>query len=217
MSTFRIEDLVALPLQPSIRVRISPNEHVDVDQVQWEAQKDEFVEWALSIPRIEQSIGWRLLKPYTGGNGMLAKLAIALGDLAKVWRMYPSPDQPALWGRTHPCIMELRQPKKVERMVPKPSAGDLDPTAHCTCCERSMGPSGSTIHDLEASDENTELCLECDLACGPRASSCLLNSPKEKRAQYRPPDTQEQEEAEENVFQISGKEFEDYARQFSSD
>jgi len=213
--TFRIENLIAMPMEPSIRVRLSPEEIIEVSQASWESQKDSFMEWALSLPGIEQSIGWKLLKPYTGNNGMLAKLTIALGDLAKIWRMYPSPDQPALWGRTHPCIMELRKLQESPRTVPKPSAGDLDPTAFCTCCERGMGPSGTTIHDLEASDENTELCLECDLQCGPRASSCQLRGSKEKKAaQYRPPETREQEIEEENIISLDGAEFQKYADQF---
>ena len=214
MTHFRIEDLVAMPMEPSIRVLISPTEAVDVSQAAWESQKDSFVAWALSLPGIDQSINWRLLKPYTGGNGMLAKLVIALGDLAKVWRMYPSASQPALWNKNHPSIFEIVHVKK-SRKVPKPSAGDLDPTGTCTCCERDMGPSGTDIHDLEASDDNTELCLECDLECGPRASSCRLGRSKEKKAsQYRPPETVSEEEEEDNVVHLDGVEFEQYASQF---
>ena len=172
------------------------------------------MEWALSLPGIDQSINWRLLKPYTGNNGMLAKLTIALGDLAKIWRMYPSPLQPTLWNKNHPSIFEITHVKK-SRKVPKPSAGDLAPTGTCTCCERDMGPSGSDIHDLEASDDNTELCLECDLECGPRASSCRLGRSKEKKAsQYRPPETSAEELEEDNVVQLAGMEFENYASQF---
>tara|TARA_Y100000310_G_scaffold290970_1_gene318537 strand:+ start:67 stop:711 length:645 start_codon:yes stop_codon:yes gene_type:complete len=212
VSQFPIENLVALPMQPSIRVRVGPDETVEVDQVAWEEQKGAFIEWALGLPRIDQGIGYRMLKPYTGGNGLMAKLVVALGDLAKIWRMYPSPDQPALWGQTHPTIFQLRGRDQARR-VPKPSAGDLDPLRHCECCERGMGPEDSQVHDLVASDENTELCLECDLVCGPRAGTCELTEPKEKRA-HRPPETREEELDEANVVNLEMREFESYANQF---
>ena len=215
--SFRLEDLLALPLQPSIRVRIGPAEVIEVDQVAWESSKDEFISWASSLPNTEQGIGYHLLKPYTNNNGMLAKLTIALGDLAGLWRMYPSPDQPALWGRIHPTIMPLRQ-KDQRRKVPKPSAGDLDPAKFCTCCERGMGPPDSQVHDLVESDETPGLCLECDLVCGARAAKCQLGQkPKQKHAAYTPPETRAEEQEIENIIDLVGVEFEDYAKQFGSD
>jgi len=214
MSDFQISDLIAMPMEPAIRIRVGPTEVVQVSQSAWELKKDDFLEWALALPRIDQGIGYRLLKPYTGNNGMLAKLAVALGDFAKIWRMYPSPDQPALWGRTHPAIMQLRKTDQ-RRRVPKPSAGDLDPAKTCTCCLRGMGAADSQVHDLVESDDTEGLCLECDLVCGPRASDCQLSASKEKRAQaYKPPETLQDEDDLDNVVSIDGTEFERYAKMF---
>ena len=212
MSEFRIEDLVALPMQPSLRVRIGPDRVVEVDQVAWETKKDAFIEWALGLPNIHQSISYRLLKPYTGGNGMLARLVVALGDLARIWTMYPHPRDRQLWGPNHPTILSVR-PQKKSRRVPKPSAGDLDTGKHCTCCLREMGPSDSQVHDLVASDDVEGLCLECDLVCGARASSCQIGSGKEKRA-HRVVDTAEDELDQENVTDLDAMEFEKYASRF---
>ena len=213
MTQFRIEDLVALPMQPSIRVRVGPEEIVEVDMISWDSMKDDFITWALSLPGIDQGVGWRLLKPYTGNNGMLAKLAIALGELAGIWRMYPSPDQPNLWGRTHPSILQLKKPLAATRRVPKPSAGDLDSDKDCGCCRRSMGPADSKFHDLTESDDTEGICLECDVVCGPNSKKCKIGV--KKTASRRPPDTVEEDLSDHNVVDIVGLEFEEYANRFS--
>lgn len=216
---FDVAGLLALPLTPSIRVRIGPEEVLEIDQHVWEASKEEFSTWALGLPNVGQGICWRDLKPFTGQNGMLAKLVIALGDLAKIWRMYPSPDQPRLWGRTSPSILMLStSPRKPQGGggIPKPSAGELEPTKVCTCCEEGMGPPNSRIHDKTESDEASGICVECDLVCGTRASSCQLNQ-KSKKAEAlpRPVDTRsEEQEHPSQIVNLRASAFEDYAKQF---
>jgi hypothetical protein len=210
-----LSQFLALPMHPCIRVHVGAHDVIEVDQVAWEAHKEEFKAWALELPGIDQGIGYRLLKPYTEGNGMLAKLTVALGDLAGIWTMYPKHFHAAAqWGRTHPMIIPIDRP--VKRKIPKPSAGDLDPTATCTCCERGMGPPESQVHDLTASDDYPGICIECDFSCGVDAKDCALTRARPakkktaaKRAPAPAPDS--------NVVDFSGALFDDYARQFGSD
>lgn len=171
---FRIEDLLAVPMTPSIRVRYGPgpDDAVAIDEALWEAMKERFVEFCISIPNAEGS-SWRTLRSYTGQNGLMAKLLIALGDLAGVWTMHPRLDTPDLWQNPmYPMV--LVQVKTVDLGV-KPSRGDLE-YALCQCCERPMGPADSIFHELQEDHEGW--CMECAEAECELAGSCVLDKPK---------------------------------------
>lgn len=179
-----LEDFRATTVAPCIRMVLGPGieDVFEVDQAYWEAHKDDFIEWCLGLDQAE-GLGWRDLKQYTGGNGQLAKLLIALGDLAEVWKMHPPRGSPPnMWARHMPVVL-VGQPK-VPTVV-KPSAGALEPDKLCFCCERPMGPPDSLVHDLPASEREPKLCLECEvMGCELEKGPC--NVFPEKQAAEKP-------------------------------
>jgi hypothetical protein len=215
--TFQVGDLIALPLQPCIRVLVTPDEVVEVDQIAWETGKDAFIEWALSIPDIAGGLSHRQIRPYVGGNSSLAKLAVALGDLAGIWKRYPSSVEiRELWGQTHPVVMPF-SPSVKARAVPKPSAGELDATAKCACCSRGMGPASSKVHDRIESLELNGLCSDCDYVCGYGARECSLIKRKSTKVMEKRAEPSEPLQDDQEVVDIAGAEFERYADMFKED
>lgn len=156
-----------MPLTAMLAVETSPGKMMEIDRVHWEATKDQFVAFCEDIPGIETGPSYQALKLYTGGNGDLAKLLVALGELAGVWKVHPPVRFPELWGKSklYPMVAaEPRLSRAAKSRVPKPSAGDLEKgVTDCACCSRSMGPEGSTIHDLVAGPEHG-FCAECEEA-----------------------------------------------------
>jgi hypothetical protein len=179
-----LEEYLANPFQPCIRLRVGPEltDVVEVDQAYWEMHRDAFVEECLSLDEVEGH-NWRSLKKYTDGNGLMAKLLIALGDLAGVWTMHPPRTAPpGLWSRDLPRVL-IGPPRRPT--VPKPSQGALEPIGHCLCCERPMGPPDSLLHDLPRSESDETLCLECEaMGCDVEEPGC--NVFPEKRAEAQP-------------------------------
>lgn len=182
MDTFNIEDLLAMPMLPCIRVQVGPGEVVEIDQQAYEAAKDELVAFCLSLPNLEGA-SWQILKPYTSNNGLMAKLLIALGDMAGVWTMHPPVSSPDLWSKSsmYPMVLTLQMEPVTPRGVPKPSAGDLEADeVPCECCQRMMGPTDSTIHDLVESMPDLGMCIDCDVAGCDAGWDCQLDQKKEK-------------------------------------
>ena len=156
----KIYDFLAQPGLPCIRVRVGPgvDDVVEIDQLYYDANKEDLLAWCLELPDVE-GMTWRTLKIYTEGNGMMAKLLVALGDLAGAWKMHPPRDSIGMWTRQTPRVSQVIHPAP-ERLIPKPSAGDLDETKPCFCCERPMGPRNDYRYDLYQ-DEHGEMCVEC--------------------------------------------------------
>lgn len=215
MITFNLKALLA-PADASpadaIAVEVSPDRCMTIDRRAWEHSQIAFREFAESIPGTESGPSYQALKPYAG-NGDLAKLLIALGDLAGVWKMHPPVRHPELWGKSplYPMIAASSVAKPEKRRVPKPSAGDLEAdTATCTCCERTMGPFDTRIHDLAADAEQPALCSECgEVGCRP-GGPCELDKPrpKEKRAAFV------EEEAPDNLSASDDDAFSSYVAGF---
>ena len=161
----KIEKFLADPLTPSVRLRIGPSvdDAVEIDPTAYEAQKDLLLQFCLDIPNTD-GMSWQVLRAYTDGNGTLAKVLIALGEMAGIWKMHPSPFFSDLWfgNPMYPCISSgsvKRAPS-----VPKPSQGDLENTIPCACCGRQIGKRGSRYNDLiESEIERT--CEECASMC----------------------------------------------------
>ena len=137
-----------------------PCDEVEVDQLAFEERKDEIREFCQSLGDVT-AYDWRAMRQFTDGNGQMAKLLIALGELAGAWKMYPPLENSAgLWNKDHPRVFQMvvfEEP----RLVPKPSAGDLETDQVCFCCERPMGPTDSHVHDLVASRAEPKMCVEC--------------------------------------------------------
>jgi hypothetical protein len=158
----KIEDFLALPGTQCIRIRVGPEmyDEVEISQDYFDAHKEELLDFCQSLGDVT-AFNWRSMKQHTGGNGMMAKILIALGDLAGAWKMHPPLENSfGMWNRDHPRVFQMMV---APASVPKPSAGDLDTDQACFCCERQMGPSDSSVHDLVASQEEPKLCLECAL------------------------------------------------------
>lgn len=147
----RVEEFLALPMMPSIRLRIGPTEAVDIDQMVFESKKEELIGFCLQIPNSE-GMNWEILRTYTGGNGQMAKVLIALGDLCGVWQMYPPLDWVDLWrGNTfYPSI------RMHTVMYPK-LAPVVDNFGQCECCGRPT--------QIPSQGKPNEMCLECEICC----------------------------------------------------
>lgn len=162
----KVENFLAMPGMPCVRVRVGPGpgDFADIDQAYLDAHMEEVRDYCESLGEVTAS-NWRTLRVHTEDNGMMAKLLIVLGDLAGAWSMYPPIDSgQGLWNRDHPRIFQLTTPVKSIRRVPKPSAGDIDADSSCSCCQRGMGTFNSHVHDIVASKAEPELCIECYLA-----------------------------------------------------
>lgn len=153
------------PLTSVLAIETSPGRVMEIDRLHWEATKEQFVAFCESIPGVETGPSYQALKLYTNGNGDLAKLLIALGELAGVWKMHPPLRHPELWGKARQLYpMIAAEPRPAPAHTPKPSTGDLEKgVTDCGCCGRSMGPTGSLIHDLVAGPEHG-FCSECEEA-----------------------------------------------------
>jgi hypothetical protein len=191
----RIEDLLAVGMVPHIRVRYGPgiDETVSIDAGTFELRREELEEFCRGIPNIEQGLSWRTLMPYTGGNGTMAKVLIALGEIACLWKMHPPLRVPSLWNREHPAILagSVALAAPVTSRVPKPSRGDLETSSSpCRCCRRPMGATSSTTHDLV--DAGNGSCLDCAEADCEVGLECKVFGTavielEEKRAQVEEP------------------------------
>jgi len=159
-----LEEFLALPGAPCIRVRVAPMgqayDELEVDQAVFEERKDELRDYCHSLGDVT-AYDWRAMRQFTDGNGQMAKLLIVLGELAGAWEMYPPLENSAgLWNKDHPRVFRMKV-FEVPRLVPKPSAGDLETNQVCFCCERPMGPTDSRVHDLVASPSEPKMCVEC--------------------------------------------------------
>ena len=79
-----IEELLAVGNVPYIMVRFGPGEGdaLPIDARSFALRKEELAKFCRSIPNADQGLSWKLLKAHTNNNGMMAKLLIALGELA---------------------------------------------------------------------------------------------------------------------------------------
>jgi len=180
----RLERFLADPLTPSVRLRVGPfvEDAVEIDQAVYEAQKDDLIQFCLDIPNAD-GMSWQVLRTYTGGNGTLAKVLIALGELAGVWKMHPNPFFSDLWfgNPMYPCISSGSVRRRLP--IPKPSQGDLENTNTCVCCGRQMGKPGSKHNDLVES-ELERTCEECAALCSP--DRCEVTGEKQAHEELIP-------------------------------
>jgi hypothetical protein len=164
LSTFLL-GFLALPGQPHFEVQVGnaeePGSLIPVDSAHFEQHKDELVQRCHAFGDAILGSSWRAFMPHVGDNSTLAKLFIGLGEYAGVWQGYPSQTLgPMTWYPDHPRIFFLNR-EEAPRLVPKPSAGDLEPVGHCECCGRPMGAAGSRHHDLRAEGPGLRRCEEC--------------------------------------------------------
>jgi len=207
-----LEDFLAMPMTPCIRLRIGPEvtDVVEIDQITYDARKDELLLFLESIPLVDGA-SWRTLKPYTNNNGLMAKILIALGELAGVWKMYPSPDIAILWEghSTYPCVLagSVQFPSKQlpASSVPKPSRGDLEEGPTCVCCDRTMGDE-RYFYVLQSQVDGW--CTECEEGCPPEGP-CEVNGKRpaiEKKANAEEREAFNIEGLEEYIKNINGGE-----------
>ena len=173
-----IHQLVAFPFSPSVQVKIGPlpDDVIEVDADGLEARRDALKEFCLALPYTDGA-SWQLLKEHTGGNGTMAKLLVALGELVGAWKMHPDPTRPEMWYPSSmlPMVQAGSVNKPVSSRMPKPSAGDLEKdTTSCACCARPMGPKNSRVHDLLTSREDPKLCSECGFEGCETSGPCAL-------------------------------------------
>ena len=176
--------LLAFPFSPSIQVKIGPlpEDIISVDPEKLEERRDAIKDFCMSLPDTDGT-SWQLLKEHTGGNGTMAKLLVALGELVGAWKMHPDPTRPEMWYPSSmlPMIQAGSVSKPVSSRMPKPSAGDLEKdTASCACCSRRMGPKDSRVHDLLTSREDSKLCVECGFEGCDTEGPCALGPVAEK-------------------------------------
>jgi hypothetical protein len=170
-----LENLLAAPLTPSIRVRIGPNDAIEVDQAAFENEKEMLRAFCQSIPQADDGLSWRVLKAHTGNNGLMAKLLIGLGEVLGIWKMYPDPGLPELWQSSlFPMIQAGSMAPSVSE-VPKPSRGELEVGESCACCQRTMNEYNGLLL------EGYEFCWECADAGCVGDGDCQL----EKKAELR--------------------------------
>ena len=189
-----IYKFIALPGQPCIRLKVGPglDDYIEVDQLYYEGMKDELLQWCLDMPEVE-GLSWRELRRYTEGNGLWAKLLIVLGDLCGAWRMHPPREGMGPWTSHTPRVasMVFVPPPRVL----KPSAGDLDDTTVCFCCERPMGPVEDLTYDLYKSSEDSLLCVECAaMGCTEEKGPCRVFPEKIAGAKTSPKPEEDEEE-----------------------
>jgi hypothetical protein len=194
MPQIDLHDLIAQEMEPSIRIRITPDHAISISQIRWEERMADILAFCVDLD-VESRLSWQMLQEVTGGNGDMAKLLIALGEMLQVWCRHPSLDFPELWTtQSVPMILAGSSVKTAAGRVPKPSRGDLEKgMVPCSCCRLSMGPPDSIFHDLLASIMNPKLCTDCE------AANCDVGGPcqqyKTKEAEVRKP-PEEEEEAE---------------------
>ena len=183
-----IEKLLAVGMVPSIRVRYGPDieDAVFIDANAFELNKTELKRYCQSIPNANAGLSWRLLMPWTGGNGLMAKVLVMLGEMVGAWKAHPPLESPAMWNRKlHPMIRtgSLVQEAPVASRVPKPSRGDLEAgTQPCRCCKRPMGPTDSVSHDLV--EAGNGYCMDCNFEDCDDMSPCrVFHKPVEKQAE----------------------------------
>ena len=157
--------LLAEPHEPRITVRLTPTQSVEVSQIRWKAQMAEILDFCVDLD-VEDRLSWQLLREVTRGDGEMAKLLIALGEMLQVWARHPSIDFPELWGMPSlPMILAGSSVKTAAGRMPKPSRGDLEAgMIHCGCCRKMMGPADSVYHDLVAAIMNPKVCIYCEAA-----------------------------------------------------
>ena len=176
----RIEDLLASPMVPSFTIEVSPGQFLEVDMAGFEDKKEEFKAFCLSIPNIDGA-SWKLIKSHTNNNGLMAKLLIALGERAGIWKVHPPVSMADLWQKSpfYPMILSGSIEGVPSSKVPKPSRGDLErDTKLCVSCNREMGPQDSLVHDLREARDS--MCFECDDAGCEPGKPCKLDADVEK-------------------------------------
>ena len=165
-----LTELLALPGCHYLRVQVGPafDDTVDVDRVALDARGESIKKWCLSL-EVADGTSWKELTRHTDGNGVLAKLLVALGDAVGAWRSLPLPG--GLWTSRSPVVSLLASSKST-----KPSAGALEPVGLCECCRRPVGPEGSILHDLRRAEES-DLCEECVSYGCTGEGRCLATDP----------------------------------------
>ena len=198
MKTFPVEEFLATPGLRSIRLRYGPGmeDAVEIDQAVFDQRKQELLDFCLGLDNVE-GMSWRLLKQCTGGNGLMAKVLIALGQLVGAWTMHPALDIPQAWTSTmYPTIFGRTAPTVSPSRTPKPSAGDLEVgTTPCRCCKRPMGPSTSHVHEVFETFDGAGYCSDCAVeGCGDEEGDCLLEEAVKVRAPRLPTEEGVEEE-----------------------
>ena len=186
-----IEDFLAIPGTPCIRLRVGPNpyDEIEVGQLYFDENKEALRDYCESLGDVT-AYDWRAMKKFTKGNGVMAKLLIALGDLAGAWQMHPPREHGmGLWTKDHPRVLQI----SFFSSVAKPSRGDTDTHKLCFCCERPMGPPGSVVHDLPAAVEEPTMCFECvSEGCELEQGPChVFPEKKASERRQRPPEDEE--------------------------
>ena len=178
-----IAQLIALPMEPCIRVRVTPTETVEVSQERFELYKQDLLILCASIP-IGEGLSHRLMMSYTGNNRTLAKLLVGLGALVHVWRLHPSVEVPALWSKSRLYPMAIPfVTESTKTRVPKPSRGDMEADLKpCACCERLMAPADNLAHDVLVSDYRDDLCSDCEMSRCEPGGPCQWDSAEDEFA-----------------------------------
>jgi len=203
MSTIDLTTLLAAPLTYSVSVRLTPTQSIDIDIVELEKRKPEILNYCKNLD-LTDKLSWKDLQEHTEGNGTMAKLLVAIGDMIGAWSMHPPVHFPDLWKSSNvfPMILSGTQVIDKTRRVPKPSAGDMEAgTVTCPKCDLSMGKYGSTIHDYIEAKPGSRCISDdpehCEMLPEPEAIA--------KTAEESSPDDLSDEQADE---------FEDYIKQF---
>tara|TARA_B100000131_G_scaffold72080_1_gene68390 strand:- start:4861 stop:5481 length:621 start_codon:yes stop_codon:yes gene_type:complete len=200
-----LTSLLAPPLTPSIEIRLSPTQSISVDIVEFEKRKAEILDYCKSMD-LEGKLSWKELQEHTDGNGTMAKLLIAMGDLIGAWSMHPPVHLPDLWRSSNafPMILSGTQTFDRTRRIPKPSAGDLDVgTVTCPKCNLPMGKYGSKVHDYIEAEPGSK-CIsfdpdQCEMLPNPETITKVAEEIVQDDPEEGPVD-----------------EFEDYIKQFTS-
>jgi hypothetical protein len=151
---------IFLPMTPCIRMRVGPSpvDVIEIDQQEFEIAKDQLHHFCKSIPNPE-GMSWQTLRTHTDGNGAMAKLLIALGDMLEVWKMYPPLEWVDLWGGNsiYPSIAALPKEELVAILPPA-----------CSCCKRPF--SGEVLPGFDSTR-----CNLCGTLCTP-GGPCVVSA-----------------------------------------
>ena len=97
---FSLENLRVRLGQPHVPIRVTPTQVISVDPQKLRQHQGDIRKLCNSIPNAAGS-NWQILRVYTNGDGDLAKLLIALGELLGVWIRHPPLDVPAAWSNPY--------------------------------------------------------------------------------------------------------------------
>lgn len=198
----RLEEFLALPMTPSIRLRYGPSieDAVEIDEATFERRKQELIDFCSTLPNLE-GMSWQLLRLHTEGNGLMAKVLIALGELAGLWKMYPRPEWADLWqgNSMYPCIRTVSLPPARPKLV-----SDIDSSnPACECCGREMrNPKTSKWSDLLECVDNPGFCEECTMFCDSPIECALKEHKEANPVKPLPERAPPQENASEFAFDV---------------